>query len=134
MQKFYYIFNSYFTFKPYYKWITFNTLWNSYVLECNMENKLLNLIINGLPSIPNVFSQNTTKKSLLILNLIINGLPSIPLINDLTRVLCCRIILNLIINGLPSIPSTIFSSFSFISSFLLNLIINGLPSIPLPKG
>ena len=26
MYKFYYIFNSYFTFKPYYKWITFNTL------------------------------------------------------------------------------------------------------------
>ena len=78
MQKFYYIFNSYFTFKPYYKWITFNTLfifqdvWQLLVMgfkpyykwiTFNTENKyywirqktgVLNLIINGLPSIQNI--------------------------------------------------------------------------------
>ena len=36
-------------FKPYYKWITFNTnkLWD---MGCS-DSKVLNLIINGLPSI-----------------------------------------------------------------------------------
>ena len=38
------------TFKPYYKWITFNTkdLLNDFI---SVFPKLLNLIINGLPSI-----------------------------------------------------------------------------------
>ena len=41
------------SFKPYYKWITFNILWKSGLLGKIL--KVLNLIINGLPSI----SQNT---------------------------------------------------------------------------
>ena len=36
-------------FKPYYKWITFNTL---LTLNRRCIMKVLNLIINGLPSIP----------------------------------------------------------------------------------
>ena len=36
-------------FKPYYKWITFNT-WDKEVKE-NQGYIVLNLIINGLPSI-----------------------------------------------------------------------------------
>ena len=35
-------------FKPYYKWITFNTKPDGTVVK---EAKVLNLIINGLPSI-----------------------------------------------------------------------------------
>ena len=36
-------------FKPYYKWNTFNTD----VIECVFcEDNVLNLIINGIPSIP----------------------------------------------------------------------------------
>ena len=37
------------SFKPYYKWITFNTI-NDVELEDGLQ-KVLNLIINGLPSI-----------------------------------------------------------------------------------
>ena len=37
-------------FKPYYKWITFNTLENGQML--GFRTLVLNLIINGLPSIP----------------------------------------------------------------------------------
>ena len=40
----------YWSFKPYYKWITFNTILSSYTME-NLFLKVLNLIINGLPSI-----------------------------------------------------------------------------------
>ena len=38
------------SFKPYYKWITFNTF-NYVQVEGEKEVKVLNLIINGLPSI-----------------------------------------------------------------------------------
>ena len=37
-------------FKPYYKWITFNT-WERLGIEPVYLNEVLNLIINGLPSI-----------------------------------------------------------------------------------
>ena len=36
-------------FKPYYKWITFNTY---YAYSERVSVEVLNLIINGLPSIP----------------------------------------------------------------------------------
>ena len=39
-----------FSFKPYYKWITFNTSKTSNVFYIRFI--VLNLIINGLPSIP----------------------------------------------------------------------------------
>ena len=38
------------SFKPYYKWITFNTIVG--LLKDVSSASVLNLIINGLPSIP----------------------------------------------------------------------------------
>ena len=43
--------NFYKSFKPYYKWITFNTEAVKNV-EFDKIDEVLNLIINGLPSIP----------------------------------------------------------------------------------
>ena len=61
-------------FKPYYKWITFNTVQRDAVMKAIFE--VLNLIINGLPSI--LYSMDYSKMSIhQVLNLIINGLPSI---------------------------------------------------------
>ena len=66
------------------------------------ESLVLNLIINGIPSIQN---EMATLKLFManVLNLIINGIPSI-----LELVLAClgvfHCVLNLIINGIPSIP------------------------------
>ena len=123
MQKFYYIFNSYFTFKPYYKWITFNTEYKEY-RKCRLCT-VLNLIINGLPSIP--YSERVSIEETLVLNLIINGLPSI------LQLIHFQIfpfqVSNLIINGLPSIPYS--ERVSIEETLVLNLIINGLPSIQL---
>ena len=90
--------------------------------------KVLNLIINGLPSI----LENIDKvqpAEMKVLNLIINGLPSIP-----WRIWCERPkhgygVLNLIINGLPSIPWPNIYTSSVGRTCVLNLIINGLPSI-----
>ena len=87
------------SFKPYYKWITFNTNW-LIKLFIYIIRVVLNLIINGLPSIQLVddlivisayrfkpyykwitFNTETGKTIKMaryaVLNLIINGLPSI---------------------------------------------------------
>ena len=61
---------------------------------------VLNLIINGIPSIPN--NNVTSNCSLEVLNLIINGIPSI-LMKSLGVVGGISQVLNLIINGIPSI-------------------------------
>ena len=64
--------------------------------------EVLNLIINGLPSIPLFSSNSFPSLSSSVLNLIINGLPSIHLrarVKAITKI----VVLNLIINGLPSI-------------------------------
>mgnify|MGYP001685788660 CR=1 FL=1 len=63
-----------------------------------------------------------------VLNLIINGLPSI-LMDQVKIIELCQEVLNLIINGLPSIPKCRWKSTSFNTFKVLNLIINGLPSI-----
>ena len=60
-----------------------------------------------------------------VLNLIINGLPSIFYQQILEKMF--QLVLNLIINGLPSISKIIHFSIFFLN--VLNLIINGLPSI-----
>ena len=61
-------------FKPYYKWNTFNTM----VTFTEMDSlvSVLNLIINGIPSI---LKENAGVEELYlqVLNLIINGIPSI---------------------------------------------------------
>ena len=118
---------TFYRFKPYYKWITFNTYLTGYLIAFIMW--VLNLIINGLPSIlsKGVF---TYPLSDVVLNLIINGLPSIPRnvqgvfsesVNDsfkpyykwitfntyhslgMDEYYDRKEVLNLIINGLPSI-------------------------------
>ena len=62
-------------FKPYYKWNTFNT---SLISSFNASRYIivLNLIINGIPSIQK-FTVNYLKNVCIVLNLIINGIPSI---------------------------------------------------------
>ena len=63
-----------YSFKPYYKWNTFNT-YDDYMLDEYLSD-VLNLIINGIPSIPSmVIARPEINK---VLNLIINGIPSIP--------------------------------------------------------
>ena len=65
------------SFKPYYKWITFNTQVNAlYNIKLVY---VLNLIINGLPSILDSANSCDNSDFLTVLNLIINGLPSIQL-------------------------------------------------------
>ena len=63
-----------------------------------------------------------------VLNLIINGLPSILLKVPKDKLWKVQV-LNLIINGLPSILKSEGSSVGMVKA-VLNLIINGLPSIP----
>ena len=64
---------------------------------------------------------------LMVLNLIINGLPSI-LIRLTVHICILSNVLNLIINGLPSILIMKQKEKNF-NFGVLNLIINGLPSI-----
>ena len=63
------------SFKPCYKWITFNTCDARASLFC--LHSVLNLVINGLPSIPSKDMMESDE--IVVLNLVINGLPSIPL-------------------------------------------------------
>ena len=66
--------------------------------------KVLNLVINGLPSILRDASFEMVTAPIVVLNLVINGLPSIPLVlKDLYFCNFCCFVLNLVINGLPSI-------------------------------
>ena len=90
------------SFKPYYKWITFNTKLEIKEYKIRNPISVLNLIINGLPSILRRFKM-TTLFNETVLNLIINGLPSI-LMDQVKIIELCQEVLNLIINGLPSIP------------------------------
>ena len=62
------------SFKPYYKWNTFNTI--KIVDYLYLHTKaVLNLIINGIPSIHKYNKYIEYNKE--VLNLIINGIPSI---------------------------------------------------------
>ena len=60
-----------------------------------------------------------------VLNLVINGIPSIPTTGK-HRNLFLRV-LNLVINGIPSIQE--FKNFITGVNSVLNLVINGIPSI-----
>ena len=63
-------------------------------------HEVLNLVINGLPSIQrdSIFSFTS---DIAVLNLVINGLPSIRF--GITMIITIITVLNLVINGLPSI-------------------------------
>ena len=112
------------SFKPYYKWITFNTL--KVEVPAGFE-EVLNLIINGLPSILyhycpfqiHIFCFKPYYKWITF-----NTLNTTILTNIGTYK-----VLNLIINGLPSIQCFKFSEALYKQEAVLNLIINGLPSI-----
>ena len=63
------------SFKPCYKWITFNTKVDN--APTAIVDDVLNLVINGLPSIPRKCYEPSKDRNG-VLNLVINGLPSIP--------------------------------------------------------
>ena len=63
------------SFKPCYKWITFN-ISDGYDIVPYETGEVLNLVINGLPSIFS-YSRFSIVSSSIVLNLVINGLPSI---------------------------------------------------------
>ena len=63
-------------FKPCYKWITFNTT-ELTTCEKGFAAKVLNLVINGLPSILKDTKRVEAFGYIYVLNLVINGLPSI---------------------------------------------------------
>ena len=63
-----------FSFKPYYKWNTFNT---PFSFQKVPTPTVLNLIINGIPSIHVWGDANTNTVTFQVLNLIINVIPSI---------------------------------------------------------
>ena len=68
--------------------------------------------------------------SISVLNLVINGLPSILILKVKFMKNLCMIVLNLVINGLPSIQMGVFSTNDLEDlEKVLNLVINGLPSI-----
>ncbi len=63
---------------------------------------VLNLVINGMPSIHNALLTVHNKDLDIVLNLVINGMPSILL--GMIRCKCWKNgVLNLVINGMPSI-------------------------------
>ena len=64
-----------FCFKPCYKWNAFNT--QDDVNFASDIAKVLNLVINGMPSIQRLKSLSFSV-GLKVLNLVINGMPSIP--------------------------------------------------------
>ena len=68
-----------------------------------MDNKVLNLIITGIPSIPKT-SYDFMYWCGQVLNLIITGIPSILSIPVESSFI--NLVLNLIITGIPSIPNT----------------------------
>ena len=139
----------YVSFKPYYKWNTFNTerIKTSY----KKWIQVLNLIINGIPSILwlslNLELMKYSFKPYYKWNTF-NTLKGID--ESLKRI---EEVLNLIINGIPSIPSINSGSYGFnlwgfkpyykwntfntdpvLKNYkrvlgVLNLIINGIPSI-----
>ena len=77
----------------YFKYYNFDKYWTIQIV--------LNLIINGLPSILKKLFISLFIKTFTVLNLIINGLPSILDCVKVARLK--KSVLNLIINGLPSI-------------------------------
>ena len=70
------------------------------VLETHLG--VLNLVINGMPSILRMVATNNTI-NMYVLNLVINGMPSIPFNKMLDSFRRSTEVLNLVINGMPSI-------------------------------
>ena len=86
-------------FKPCYKWNTFNTDDES-TYETSKRVKVLNLVINGIPSI-HTDKDGKWVYPVYVLNLVINGIPSIQELMAFIKPVAD--VLNLVINGIPSI-------------------------------
>ena len=111
------------SFKPYYKWNTFNTV--AEVVGQDENESVLNLIINGIPSIQ--YWRGYSSPLFFVLNLIINGIPSIhwKLLAKCTAG---------VVSFKPYYKWNTFNtkSVKFLeeqNAIVLNLIINGIPSI-----
>ena len=94
------------SFKPCYKWITFNTLAESIVWVITLEATVLNLVINGLPSILKYYFDCYN-----IVNISFKPCYKWITFNTYSFYYCYykvlyRYVLNLVINGLPSILPT----------------------------
>ena len=86
------------SFKPCYKWNAFNTMTQKCTQHFQMY--VLNLVINGMPSILHPMDLRHLAHPL-VLNLVINGMPSIrSWSNGASR---RAKVLNFVINGMPSI-------------------------------
>ena len=89
---------------------------------------VLNLVINGMPSILKYINNIMEVIQMEVLNLVINGMPSI-----LTVIVCIKglkdMVLNLVINGMPSIQKEMKKAQYITYAKVLNLVINGMPSI-----
>ena len=111
-------------FKPCYKWITFNiNSGKNYILNIL---EVLNLVINGLPSI---FSKyDNVFWTLRVLNLVINGLPSIYKFAKLFGKEAAKESFKPCYKWITFNIMAVISSFIW-SKLVLNLVINGLPSI-----
>ena len=116
-------------FKPYYKWITFNTEKACELFEHAKDNYVLNLIINGLPSILEVFEAingDKTKGFKPYYKWITFNTVD-PRVNSRRLESCFK----------PYYKWITFNTFCAVTAvrviplFVLNLIINGLPSIHL---
>ena len=132
--------------------MTFNTMVQPMAGQANNNAIVLNLVINGWPSIPNdtnLYLKDFTS----VLNLVINGWPSIlntvkftVFLSTLSFKPCYKwmtfntialtpcvllpvaLVLNLVINGWPSILTDLKLDLHLV--VVLNLVINGWPSIP----
>ena len=114
-------------FKPCYKWITFNTYSNKENDFCFYLCEVLNLVINGLPSILLYIFHN-------FLPINFSFKPCYKWItfntkSDLFLAFLIYVVLNLVINGLPSILQYTVEVSTSSDVLVLNLVINGLPSI-----
>ena len=80
--------------------MTFNTKMKSINLGLV---KVLNLVINGWPSIPEGYDYSDADRFYEVLNLVINGWPSIHHVMGVNQLDEIHNVLNLVINGWPSI-------------------------------
>ena len=113
------------SFKPCYKWNTFNTKHNGKWVSCS--NKVLNLVISGIPSILRTSVDNVQADGSVVLNLVISGIPSIHrrIQKETIRIF---FVLNLVISGIPSIQYHFYNNQPQVYH-VLNLVISGIPSI-----
>ena len=98
-----------------------------FVQESYFQLGVLNLVINGWPSIL-LYIQIFSIFFSYVLNLVINGWPSIQNCKIVKDFIIDKFVLNLVINGWPSIQRCLKMT-TWWKCMVLNLVINGWPSI-----